>query len=318
MSKNKSIENDEQYINEQKEFYNDVRNALISGISYENSAKYDLQEKNCDIYTYVPFSDEECLRIELCRNAMNITWGNTKSALSAINDIAEQIVDGKDIRDLEYRFWYRPNEEMENNFEIVQKALQSIEIPHINSFSNESTFKEDTLFFEKFIDKLGNEYHQINSEIVMEPVGDDLSANIYNFKNNFLMTQDFEDFVEKNNFKKFGKLLDGCQKITVKGHLDDVRRITKVLNECEKDFNAPNYVKQKDEVLRFIVTDKEEVKNKVLTMKELDNFSKKVEKEKQKNIIHGIDKNKFKAVAKRLVKSNHRDKLKENPNEIKR
>ena len=312
------IKNNEQYIIEQKEFYNDVRNALISGISFENSSKYYLEEKNCDIYTYVPFSDEECLRIELCRNAMNKTWGNTKTALSAINDIAEQIVDGKDIRDTEYRFWYRPNEEMENNFEIVQKALQSVEIPHIDSFSNESTLKEDTLFFEKFIDKLENEYHQINSEIVIEPVGDDLSANIYDFKNNFLLTQDFEEFVEKDSFKKLGKFLNTCQKITLKGDLDDVRRITKALNEFEKDFKAPNYVKQKDKILRFIVTDKEEVKDKVLTTKELDNFSQKVEKEKQTNIIHGIDKSKFQAVAKRLVKSNRRDKLKENPNEITR
>ena len=288
------------FTTEQKEFYNEVRNALISGISVENSSKYRLQESECDIYTYVPFSDKKCLRITLCNNS---TARETLSALSAINDIAEQVVNGRDIRDTDYSCWYRPNKEMEDNFEIVQRALQSVEVPTINSFSNEDTFDEDKLFFKRFIDKLGDEYHQMNSELIMKPVQNSHSVNIYNVKNNFLQGQDFNDSEQKRSgFESFSELLNKCQKITIMGKMDDVRRMVKDLNKYENDFKAPNYIEQKDKILRFVITDKEKVKDRALTMEELHDFSKKVEKEKQKNIIHGIDKDRLKLVAKRLVK----------------
>lgn len=288
------------FTTEQKEFYNEVRNALISGISVENSSKYRLQESECDIYTYVPFSDKKCLRIALCNNS---TARETESALSAINDIAEQVVNGKDIRDTDYYSWYRPNKEMEDNFEIVQRALQSVEVPTINSFSDEDTFYEDRLFFKRFIDKLGDEYHQINSELIMKPVQNSHFVNIYDVKNNFLRGQDFNGLEQKHSgFEDFSDLLHKCQKITIIGEMDDVRRTVKDLNKYENNFEAPNYVEQKNKILRFVITDKEQVKDKVLTMEELLDFSKKVEKEKQKNIIHGMDKDRLKLVAKRLVK----------------
>ena len=293
------------FTTEQKEFYNEVRNALISGISVENSSKYRLQESECDIYTYVPFSDKKCLRITLCNNS---TARETESALSAINDIAEQVVNGKDIRDTDYNYWYCSNKEMEDNFEIVQRALQSVEVPTINSFSNEDTFNEDKLFFKRFIDRLGDEYHQMNSELIMKPVQNNHSVNIYNVKNNFLESQNFNDSEQYHNgFESFSELLNKSQKITIIGKMDDVRRIVKDLNKYENDFKAPNYIEQKDKILRFVITDKKQVKDKVLTMEELHDFSRKVEKEKQKNIIHGIDRDRLKLVAKRLVKQESKE-----------